>query len=89
MKYAIEQLWSDRHAFEVVREVSDKTLEIRYMEQDFKWQNGYGSEQVWSFISRPDYATFRIRKSKKGYWVSKGRKFFLSSKPEAYYDPHF
>ena len=89
MKYAIEQLWTDRQAFEVVREVSDKTIEIRPMEQDFKWQNGYGSEQVWSFISCPDCPTFRIRKTKKDYWVSKGRKFFLSDKPQAYYDPHF
>jgi len=89
MKYAIEQLWTDRSAFEIVREVSDKTIEIRPMEQDFKWQNGYGSQQIWSFISCPDCPAIRIRKSKKGYWVSKGRKFFLSEKPQAYYDPSF
>jgi hypothetical protein len=89
MKYAIEQLWTDRTAFEIVREVSDKTIEIRPMEQDFKWENGYASKQIWHFISRPDYETFRIRLSKKGYWVSKGRKFFLSDKPQAYYDPSF
>jgi hypothetical protein len=89
MKYAIEQLWSDRAAYEIVREVSDKTIEIRKMKQDFKWENDYGSEQIWHFASCPDCQTMRIRKNKKGHWVSKGRKFFLSSKPEAYYDPHF
>jgi hypothetical protein len=89
-KYAIEYMWSDTRCWEVVNEISDKTIEIRLMDQGFKYENGIGSKQNWWFKSDENAAVIRIRKSKKdNIWIHKGMKFLLSENAHAYQDPTF
>ena len=78
MKYANHIGYSDVHPYEVVRVVSDKTIEIRPMnvEQDPSWKpeiiaGGFSghcvnnSEQRWIITSDEEAETVRIRYSKK------------------------
>lgn len=77
MKYANHIGYSDVTPCEVVKVVSENTLEIRYMnaERNPNWQpeiisGGFAghcvnqNEQQWIITSDPEAPTFRIRKSK-------------------------
>ena len=102
MNYANYLGYSDISPFEIVRRISDKTLEIRAMsaERDPSWKpdfvpNGFCGhisnqhDQRW-FISRdPDRPVVRIRLGKQGWKDRNGRRFELSDKPRKFYDYNF
>ena len=92
-KYAIMNGWSDLKCYEIIRKVSDKCLEIRYMKQTFvnrKEVNADSSTvQEWTFESCPMQEIERIRLSKNKGWYGKAGRFQLSETPKAYYDVNF
>jgi hypothetical protein len=102
-KYANHYGYSDVNPFEVVKVVSDKTVEVREMdsELDPTWKpewvvGGFAGQcvnqqtQRWNITSNPAYKTLRLRLSKNGYWKSAdGRKFQLEDKPVRFYDYNF
>jgi uncharacterized membrane protein len=95
--------YSDIEPFEVVKVISDKTIEIRRMEaeRDLTWKpeiipGGFAghcvnqNEQRWNITSNEKNQTIRIRLSKNKGWKDKhGRQFKLSDKPRKYYDYNF
>jgi len=103
MNYANHIGWSDVNPYEVVRVISDKTLEIREMnaERDESWKpeivvGGFAghcvnqNEQRWIITSDDSREVVRIRLSAKKGWQDKhGRRFSLSEKPVKFYDYNF
>jgi len=95
--------YSDVEPFEVVRVVSDKTIEVRAMdaERDPEWKpdwhvGGFAAhcsnqrEQKWFITSNPANRVVRIRLQKDGKWKSScGSKFYLSDEPIKFYDYNF
>ena len=102
MNYANHIGYSDIHPFEIVRRVSDKTLEIRPMhtERDPEWkpnfvQGGFcgtvvnQNEQRWIITKNEKSTPFRIRLSKKGWKDAGGARYQISDKPVMFYDYNF
>ena len=103
MQYANYIGYSDVYPYEVIRFVSNKTLEVRSMdtEQDPNWKpefvaGGFAGhcvnqhDQKWIITSNEANDTIRIRLRKDGTWRSKdGAKFRLSDKPRCFYDYNF
>ena len=103
MNYANHIGWSDVNPYEVVRVVSDKTLEIREMnaERDESWKpeiipGGFlvhcvnQNSQKWIITSDESREVVRIRLSAKKGWQDKyGRRFQLADKPVKFYDYNF
>jgi len=103
MNYANNISYSDVNPFEVVRVVSDKTIEIRQMnaERDPKVKmqfipGGFSahclnqSDQKWFITSDESAPVIRIRLSKKRGWRCKnGSRFVLADAPSKYYDFNF
>lgn len=102
-KFANHYGYSDVNPYEVVRVVSDKTIEVRAMdsELDPTWKaewvvGGFAGQcvnqrtQRWNITSNPNYGTLRLRLGKNGVWKSAdGRKFDLNDKPVRFYDYNF
>ena len=103
-KFANHYGYSDVNPFEVVKVISDKTIEIREMDaerdESFKLEFHVGGfsahcsnqrDQKWFIKSNETYSTIRIRYSKRhNAWKCKdGRKFFLSNEPIKFYDWNF
>lgn len=102
MKYANHYGYSDVNPYEVVRVISDKTIEIREMnaERDPEWKpefvvGGFSAhclnqgDQEW-IITRDETApVIRIRLGKNGWKDAHGRKFKLSDEPVKFYDYNF
>ncbi len=87
-----ELLYTDREPWQVIKVISDITLEIKHMksELDASWkpdwvEGGFAghlrnnSEQRWNISFDPEGRTIRIRKQKSGIWVHKGRKFSVGT----------
>ena len=103
MKYANQFGWSDVEPFEVVRVVSDKTLEIRRMDTEkdesvklefhvggFSAHCSNQSDQKWIITSQPDASVIRIRLSKnKGWRCANGSRYVLADAPRKFYDYNF
>ena len=103
MKYANQIGWSDIDPYEVVKVISDKTIEVRAMlvEKDPTWKpdiipGGFAGhcinqhEQKWNIKSDESKKTFRIRLHKNGQWKSKfGSRFMLQDTPVKFYDYNF
>ncbi len=103
MGYANQIGYSDVTPFEVVRTVSDKTLEIREMEAvrsnpenklGFAPGGFFGhcaaqDEQEWTITSLPENRIVRIRLGKKGWFDKYGNRFLLAEKPRKFYDYNF
>lgn len=103
MNYATEICYTDRHAYEVVRVVTDKTIEVRQLratrdENDmlefhvggFSAHCSNQSEQKWTFEQDVDAPVIRIRKKKYGEcYTCKGRTFVLADEPYEFYDFNF
>lgn len=102
MDYANQFGYSDITPYEVVRWVSDKTIEIREMDavQDesvkLEWAPGGFAghcinqrDQKWHITNNPENRIIRIRLAKKGWQDKHGRKFGLSAKPVKFYDYNF
>jgi hypothetical protein len=102
-KFANHYGYSDVNPYEVIKVISDKTIEIREMsakrDESVKLEFHVGgfsahcsnqNQQKWFIdtdVSRP---VIRIRLSKSGVWKDKhGRKFYLDDKPVRFYDYNF
>jgi hypothetical protein len=103
MKFANHIGYTDVNPFEVIRVVSDKTIEVRAMKIDrdpsytpefivggFSAHCVNDHAQKWIITSDESARVVRIRLSKnKGWQAADGRKFELSDKPVKYYDYNF
>lgn len=103
MNYANHYGYTDVNPFEVVRVVSDKTVEVREMDAErddsvklefhvggFSAHCANQRDQKWFITSNPSNPILRIRLSKTGVWKDKhGRRFGLSDKPIKFYDYNF
>ena len=103
MNYANQYGWSDVNPFEVVKVISDKTIEVREMDAErdesvkLDWAvGGFAGhcinqrDQKWFITSNDQNPVVRIRLSKTGVWKDKhGRKYGLSDKPVKFYDYNF
>ena len=102
-KFANMYGYSDVSPYEIVRQISDKTLEVRGMnavlQESFKpeWiPGGFAghcvnqSEQKYDYSSDETRQVIRIRKNKRGEWKSAGgSKFYLADTPRKFYDYNF
>ena len=103
MQYANHIGYSDVNPFEIVRKVSEKTLDIRAMdsELDPNWKpefvaGGFSAictnncNQQWVITPNSSHSVVRIRKHSDGSWKDKhGRRFRLSDEPAKFYDYNF
>lgn len=102
MKYANYHGYTDVRPYEIVRVVSDKTIEIRHMkvDRDPNWKpemqlGGFSAhctnqyDQTWIINSDPTAAVIRIRKRKNGNWYSKYGRHVIADKPINFYDYNF
>ena len=94
--------FSDINPFEVVRVVSDKTIEIREMQAvRGDWTPEYvvggftaecvnQADQVWECKSNEAEPVIRIRLNKAGKWQdARGNTYKASSQPVKFYDYNF
>ena len=102
-KFANYHGWSDIKPVEIVKVISDKTLEVREMKAEldpsFKLDEVAGGffshvknnrDQKWIIKSDPESQVYRIRKSKHGGWKNSwGARHVLSDKPRKFYDYNF
>ena len=104
-RFAIHCGWTDRNPFEIIRVISNKTIEIREMKTTLSnnWKpiferGGFGGhcvnakDQEWDIEPLPNMPIFRIRRSsKRGKpWRDKyGLQYSLSEYPYKYYDYNF
>lgn len=102
MNYANHYGYSDVNPFEVVKVISDKTIEVRAMDSErdtsveMKFAIGGFSahclnqrDQKWFIKSNPENSVIRIRLGKNGWKDKHGRRFDLSDKPVRFYDYNF
>jgi|TARA_R110000824_G_scaffold543_2_gene3537 hypothetical protein len=101
--HASHYMYTDVDAFEIVKVISDKTIEIRRMKTDHNikglttYVGGFSGHvanqhaQTVTYESNPEADVIRIRKKKnsKDWWVHKGMKFMLKESPYAFYDFNF
>lgn len=95
-------MYTDVEPYEVVRVVSDKTVEIRAMKatlinapKDFHpggfvghFSDNYAQE--WSYESKPDAPTMKVRWSERNRrWQQGHQKFSMSTKPRKFHDYNF
>lgn len=81
-------LYSDVYPYEIVRKISDKTLEIRKM--NYTLTNNDMSNQEWEISSNENNPTFRIRLHKNGTWRDRRKlRYSLDTEPSCYYDYSF
>jgi hypothetical protein len=94
--------YSDVTPFEIVRVISDKTIEIREMdaERDFQPEfipggfaghctNNSENEQKWIIKSNPENPIIRCRLQKNGQWKSAYGRHTIDDKPRKFYDYNF
>jgi hypothetical protein len=102
MKYANHHCHTDIQPYEVVRVISDKTIEIREMKatkdgsQNLEFVQGGFSHictnqhaQKWVIESKPEAKVIRARKRADGKFYSIYGKHILSDKPRKFYDYNF
>jgi len=88
MKYAMRKMWSDVIPYEVIRKVSDKTLEVRQIIVRPAPDHTVNA-QHWIFESCPEGKCFRIRLGKKKGWTAGGQRYELADQPYFYHDYSF
>jgi hypothetical protein len=95
--------YSDVHPYEVIRHVTDKTIEIREMDAKIDFQptivpggfaghctNNTEGEQKWIITSNENNRIIRIRLHKNGQWKdANGNRYQLGDKPRKFYDYNF
>jgi len=104
MNYANHIGYSDVNPFEIVRRVSDRTIEIRAMNAEranpkedmgfipggFVGHFADQHKQQWTITSNTEAPVTRIRLQKDGQWRCKhGQRFVLGVKPVKFYDYNF
>ena len=99
-EYANMSGYSDVKPFEIVRVISDKTIEIREMDAERgEWKpeiisGGFAGhyvnqdDQVWNIKSNEANPVIRARRNKDG-WKSSYGKHFLSTQPSKFHDYNF
>jgi len=101
-QYANQYSYSDVTPFEVVRTISDKTVEVREMsaerDDSVKMEFHVGGfsahcsnqrDQKWFIKSDETAPVVRIRLGKNGWKDKHGRRFKLSAEPVKFYDYNF
>lgn len=101
-KFANLHLHSDSYPYEIVRVISDKTIEIRSMkaDRDPTWKpeihaGGFAGHcsnqhsQRWIYSSDEGGEVIRARKRKDGNFYSKYGRHGLSETPFRFYDYNF
>ena len=101
LNYANHYGYSDVNPYEIVRRISDKTIEVREMraERNTNWKPEFvpggfvgtvvnQDSQRWIITSDPTAPIIRIRLTKRG-WRSKNAQFELSNAPRKFYDFNF
>lgn len=94
--------YSDITPYEVVKVISEKTLEIREMDAELAEgqkpefiPGGFSAhctnqrELKYNITSNPANSVLRVRKHKNGYYYYQGRRFALSDVPVKFYDYNF
>lgn len=102
LNYANRYGYTDVTPYEVVRRISDKTIEVRRMDAtiDPSWKRDFipggffghtanNDLQKWIITSNSNNEVIRIRKTIKGTWTHKRSRFVLASKPCNFYDFNF
>jgi len=101
--HASQHLHSDVEAWEIVKVVSDKCIEIRRLDTEHSIDHleqipgGFSchvvnqQDQKVTYTSNPENAVIRIRRRKDSFtqWVYKGARFTLREQPYAFYDYNF
>jgi hypothetical protein len=100
-KYANHIGWTDVNPYEIVKVISDKTIEIREMKSEklpwkAEWvEGGFAGhctnqrDQKWDIISDDDIPVIRARLRKDGYYHSAHGKHLLGEEPRKFYDYNF
>ena len=104
MNFANHIGYSDVNPFEIVRRVSDRTIEIRAMNAEranpkedmgfipggFVGHFADQHKQQWTITSNPEARVTRIRLQKDGKWRCKhGERFILAAQPRKFHDYNF
>lgn len=97
-KYVTYYGYTDRHAWEVIKIISDKTVQIRrlttklikapveFYPGGFSGHYADNYNQEYEYTSNPNNATQQIRLGKHGWGLGK---FGMSDKPHEFYDYNF
>ena len=100
-KYANHIGWSDVNPYEIVKVISNKTIDIRAMDaKKLPWkaewiEGGFAGhctnqrDQKWDIVSNDDVPTVRARLRKDGYYHSSHGKHLLGESPRKFYDYNF
>lgn len=102
MKFANLHMYSDVRPYEVIRQISDKTMEVREMaaiiDPNFKPEIAPGgfaghcvnqADQTYFYKSDDSQPVIRIRKRKDGKWYSKMGRHIIANAPRYFYDYNF
>jgi len=104
LSFANRYGYSDVEPYEIVRRVSDKTVEVRAMNAvrsnpgidmgfapgGFLGHFADQDRQEWTITSNPNARIIRIRLRKDGRWYdSYDNRYGLSAKPDKFYDYNF
>ena len=100
--YANESGYSDVYPYEIVKVVSEQTIEIRRMDTEkdnsveLKWVSGgfaghcvNQGEQKWFYKSNPDNSVIRIRRRKDGCFYNHCNRVYLEFTPRKFHDYNF
>lgn len=101
--YANRQGYTDVEPYEVIKHISDKTLEVRLMDAilDESWKPEFtpggfcghctnNGTQRWTISKNERNPVIRIRKQKSGAWKDQyGWQYQLSDVPRKFYDYNF
>ena len=99
--YANHIGWTDVNPYEIVKVISNKTIEIREMKSEklpwkAEWvEGGFAGhctnqrDQKWDIISDDDIPVIRARLRKDGYYHSAHGKHLLGEEPRKFYDYNF
>ena len=102
-KYCNYYMYSDVHPFEVVKQISAITVEVRGMDskqtvfpKDFSPGGFVGHfadnhNQDYDYTSNEDYSVMRVRwsKAKRGWYDAHGGRYIMEDKPAKFYDYNF
>lgn len=102
MNYANHIAYSDINPCEIVRVISNKTIDVRWMDAErdesvqLEWlPGGFAGhcinqrDQKWIITSNADNPVVRIRLCKNGWRDKHGRRYALNDKPIKFYDFNF
>lgn len=102
MQYANHHMYSDVDPYEIVRVISDKTIEIREMKAErdnsvklefhvggFSAHCSNQSQQKWIITSDETAQIKRIRLGKRGWKDAHGGRYSLADKPRKFHDYNF